>query len=38
MELDIFYGKGRFAFQAFILEAFIEVVEELVAEVNEYSS
>ena len=36
-DLDIFYGKVKFAFQAFIREEFIELVEDLGAEVNKYS-
>ena len=32
-----FYGNVKFAFQAFILEEFMELVEDLGAEVNKYS-
>ena len=34
---DIFYGNVKFAFQAFMWEEFMELVEDLGAEVNKYS-
>ena len=37
VELDIFDGKVKFAFQAFIREEFMELVEDLGAEANKYS-
>ena len=37
VDLDIFDGKVNFAFQAFIREEFMELVEDLGAEVNKYS-
>ena len=35
-DLDIFDGKVKFAFRAFIREEFMELVEDLGAEVNKY--
>ena len=32
-----FYGKVKFAFQAFICEEFMEFVEDLAAKVSKYS-
>ena len=37
VNLDIFYGKVKFAFRAFIGEGFMELVEDLGAEVNRNS-
>ena len=37
VDLDIFDGKFKFAFQAFIREEFMELVKDLGAEVNKYS-
>ena len=37
VDLDMFRGKVKFAFTAFIWEEFIELVEDLGAKVNKYS-
>ena len=37
VEFDIFDGKIKFALWAFIREEFMELVEDLGAEVNKYS-
>ena len=37
LTLIFFYGKVIFAFQAFIWEELMELVEDLVANINKYS-
>ena len=37
VDLDIFDGKAKFAFQALIWEEFMDLVEDLGVEVNKYS-
>ena len=37
IDLDIFHGKVKFAYPAFIWDEFIEQVEDLCEKVNKYS-